>query len=323
MGKVLRIGGLMALALMAIAMAAGFHFLYSPSPVEPKLTHSIHRETIKVGDRNRSFLAYMPSDLPPGSPLVIVLHGSLMDGDLMRRWTGYEFDRLANERKFAVLYPDGYKHNWNDCRKRARYPAKLENIDDVGFLQALIAHLHSEAGIDPERVYLFGYSNGGSMAIRMALEHPDEIAAITAVSVSLPVPDDSSCPAGGRASPMMVIDGTSDPINPFDGGTVSLFGFASRGRSLSAMQSLQAIAKGDGVNTLPITDRLEPASQDDPTWVERTIWLQYGRVVAELDAVHGGGHVVPQPVFRFPLLLGRTSSAIDAPQAAIDFYGVK
>jgi polyhydroxybutyrate depolymerase len=323
MSRVLRIIGLIVLVLMAVAVGAGFHFLHSPSPIEPKLTQSVHRETIKVGDRERSFLAYTPADLPPGSPLVIVLHGSLMDGNLMRQWTGYEFDRLADERKFAVLYPDGYKHNWNDCRKRATYPAKRENIDDVGFLQALIAHLQREAGIDPKRVYLFGYSNGGSMAIRMALEHPDEVAAITAVSVSLPVPDDSSCPTGGHSSPVMVIDGTSDPINPFDGGTVSLFGFASRGRSLSAMKSLQILAKGDGATSPPTTVRLEPARQDDPTWVERTTWSQHGTVVAELDAVHGGGHVVPQPVFRFPRLLGRTTSAINAPQAAIDFYGVK
>ena len=323
MSKVLRVGGLMLLVFIAIVMAAGFYFLYSPFPIEPKLSHSIHRETINVGGRERSFLTYTPSDLPPASPLVIVLHGSLMDGGLMRRWTGYEFDRLADERKFAVLYPDGYKKNWNDCRKRATYPAKLENVDDVGFLQALIAHLKSEAGIDPKRVYVFGYSNGGSMAIRMALEHPDEVAAIAGVSVSLPVPEDSSCPSGRRASPMMVIDGTSDPINPFDGGTVSLFGFASRGRSQSAMQSLQIIAEGDGAASPPTMIKLEPARPDDPTWVERMTWLQHGVVVAELNAVHGGGHVVPQPVFRFPRLLGQTSSAIDAPKAAVDFYGLK
>nr|WP_239537682.1 alpha/beta fold hydrolase [Dyella mobilis] len=278
---------------------------------------------IDVGGRQRSFLAYVPADLPPASPLVIVLHGSLMDGALMRHWTGFEFDRLADERKFAVLYPDGYKHNWNDCRKKATYPAKLENIDDVGFLQAMIARLKSEAGIDPKRVYLFGYSNGGSMAIRMALEHPDEVAAITAVSVSLPVPDDSSCPTGKPAPPVMVIDGTDDPINPFHGGTVSLFGFASRGQSQPAMQSVQTFAAGDGVTSSPVTVRLEPTRQGDPTWVERTTWLQQGIVVAELDAVHGGGHVVPQPAFRFPRLLGRTTSAIDAPRAAVDFYGVK
>lgn len=38
--------------------------------------------------------------------------------------TGYEFDWFADQRKFAVVYPEGYKNNWNDCRKNATFPAK-------------------------------------------------------------------------------------------------------------------------------------------------------------------------------------------------------
>jgi hypothetical protein len=47
--------------------------------------------------------------LPFGSALVIVLHGSGMDGKKMRKWTGYEFDRLADRQGFALVYPDGYR----------------------------------------------------------------------------------------------------------------------------------------------------------------------------------------------------------------------
>ena len=75
-------------------------------------------------DGDRSYLAYVPAKLPFGSALVIVLHGSGMDGKKMRKWTGYEFDRMADQRGFVVLYPDGYRGNWNDCRKNAIFATK-------------------------------------------------------------------------------------------------------------------------------------------------------------------------------------------------------
>jgi polyhydroxybutyrate depolymerase len=321
--KAIRVGGLILIALVAIVVGAWIYFVHSPRPGEPKLNSAIQHESIEVGGRERTFLAYVPVKLPPGSPLVIVLHGAGMNGARIRRATGYEFDRLSDERAYVVLYPDGYKRTWNDCRKESTYPAKVENIDDVGFIEALITRYQKENGIDPRRVYLFGYSNGGHMAFRMATEHPDEVAAITAVSASLPAPEDSSCPNSGRTSRAMVIDGTEDPVNPFAGGVARTFGPTSHSQVLSAGKTAETFAARNGITAAPQITKLEPPSPDDPTWVERSTWSQDGVVAAELDAVHGGGHTVPQPVFRFPRILGRTSNALDAPRAALDFYGVK
>jgi polyhydroxybutyrate depolymerase len=103
-----------------------------------------------------------------------------MDGEMMRKWTGYEFDQWADRKGFVVVYPDGYKHNWNDCHKNATFPAKLENIDDMGFIHALIARMAQEHGIDTKHVFVLGYSNGGQMAFRLAIETPDEVAAVAA-----------------------------------------------------------------------------------------------------------------------------------------------
>jgi pimeloyl-ACP methyl ester carboxylesterase len=195
----------MLLVLLVSGAAAWFYLVYAPKPTvplpaEPQLAAVIRQETLRVGNRERSFLAYVPPNLPPRSALVIVLHGSDMNGDAMRQWTGYEFDRLADERNFVVLYPDGYKKHWNDCRKGPTFPAKVENIDDVGLIEALIARLQNENGIDPARVYLFGYSNGGHMGFRMAQERPDEIAAIAAVGANSPVAEASSCPNSGKTT---------------------------------------------------------------------------------------------------------------------------
>ena len=71
---------------------------------------------------------------------------SEMNGVSMREMTGYEFDWFADQRKFAVVYPEGYKNNWNDCRKNATFPAKVENIDDVGFIKTLISEFVQKPG---------------------------------------------------------------------------------------------------------------------------------------------------------------------------------
>jgi polyhydroxybutyrate depolymerase len=64
--------------------------------------------------------------------------------------------------------------------------------------------LTAEQGVDEKWVYVFGYSNGGHMSFRLAMEAPDEIAAVAAVAASLPTPDASSCPQQGRTSRVMV-----------------------------------------------------------------------------------------------------------------------
>ncbi|MBX9334902.1 hypothetical protein K5M56_27095, partial [Serratia marcescens] len=128
-----------AIFIMATGSSQAKVFSIEPKdmPSAPKLTGKFYNSTINNDGSERKFWAYLPADLPPNSPLVIVLHGSEMNGVSMREMTGYEFDWFADQRKFAVVYPEGYKNNWNDCRKNATFPAKVENIDDVGFIKTL------------------------------------------------------------------------------------------------------------------------------------------------------------------------------------------
>src|ERR1700737_1842715 len=80
------------------------------------------RVALELGRTDKA-LEYVPHDISPHSPLVIVLHGSLMDAESMREWTGYEFDQMADQHGFVVVYPDGYKHNWNDCHCQSTFAA--------------------------------------------------------------------------------------------------------------------------------------------------------------------------------------------------------
>jgi polyhydroxybutyrate depolymerase len=224
---------------------------------------------------------------------------------------------------FVVVYPDGYKHNWNDCHKDATFPAKLENIDDMGFIHALIARMAQEHGIDTKHVFVLGYSNGGQMAFRLAIETPDEVAAVAALGASLPTPDTSSCAQRGRTARVMLANGTLDPINPYEGGKVTIFGFGYRGTALSSRASADQLAQRNGITTAPAGNQLPHLHEKDPTSVDSLTWSSGDHTpIAVLYTVHGGGHVVPQPAFRYPRMLGRTAGDLDAPSSALQFFGL-
>ena len=69
------IAAILALAVVAFAAGAYAYFVYSPKPQMPSLSTEVQHATMRVGDRERSYLAYVPARLPSGAALVIVLHG--------------------------------------------------------------------------------------------------------------------------------------------------------------------------------------------------------------------------------------------------------
>lgn len=323
MSLLLKIGLYLAGGLLLLGTAAYYYWLYAPLPAEPRLSTALQTGTLPVGGRLRTYRAYVPAGLPHHAPLLFVLHGSGQDGATIRRWTGYEFDALADRHGFAVLYPDGYKGNWNDCRRDAPFPAKIENIDDVSFLRALVARFEAEHGIDPGRVFAFGYSNGGQMAFRLGIEEPRLVAAIATAGANLPTPASCSCALDGPTARVLLVAGTQDPISPYAGGKVTLFGFGSRGMALSALATAETFARRNGLTDKSVAAPLPHQRADDPTSVEQLRWNRGSEPIVALYTVRGGGHVVPQPTFRAPRLVGRTTGDLDTPARAIAFFGLK
>jgi polyhydroxybutyrate depolymerase len=151
------------IAVVTVVGALFGYFVYTPNPEVPRLSGKLTRGSIEVGGRKRTYLTYVPHELTKGAPLVVVMHGTGQSGTEMRKWTAYGFERVADERGFAVVYPDGYEGYWNGCNIVGDYSANVLNIDDVAFLGALVDTLIGEIGLDPGRVFATGVSRGGSM----------------------------------------------------------------------------------------------------------------------------------------------------------------
>ena len=74
--------------------------------------------TIRVGNLDRIYLYYVPANLPRNAPLLFALHAYQgVDAEQMRAATAYEFESLADQNGFVVVYPQGYQISWNECPK--------------------------------------------------------------------------------------------------------------------------------------------------------------------------------------------------------------
>ncbi|MBB4863093.1 polyhydroxybutyrate depolymerase [Pseudomonas nitritireducens] len=306
------------IALLVLALLVG-GWWYVPGELrrQPLLTGSSEDASVRQGERRRSYVLYIPQKLAERPALLVVLHSSQSNGEHMRRDSGYRFDALADRDGFLVLYPDGFEGHWNDCRRVASYSARQLNIDDVAFLSGMIARLQRERGVDPARVFVTGYSNGGQMALRMAAEAPDAVEGVAAVAASLPSADNDACQPARQARAALLMNGTQDPINPYAGGRVTLFGFGDRGNVLSAEDSALALAQRNGQGGEPQVDRL---TDPGPVWTQRQRWAAAGAPPVELVTVHGGGHLISQPGYRPPRLLGRADPQLDGPAEIWRFF---
>jgi polyhydroxybutyrate depolymerase len=310
------------IVVMSLAAALGallFYFVYTPDPEVPILSGTFTRETVEAGGLKRTYRLYVPRGLAKGAPLVVVMHGSGGNGLDVRIETGYGFDRLADKHGFAVAYPNAHEGYWDECAVVGDVGVNGREIDDVGFITAIADRLIGEMGIDPDRVFATGISRGGSMSFRLALESPLRFRAVAAVAANIPTPDNFKCKSTGqRTSSVMIMNGTEDPLVPFDGGEDSLFGLFFKGGTVrSSRASGQYFADLNNIAGAPETSEARVA---DGVRVERVLWRSDSDVEVELVAVHGGGHGIPQPYRRHPRLLGPSPSAPNGPEVIWAFF---
>ena len=183
-------------------------------PAKSTLTAGDTNATISVGGTTRQYIVHVPTSVTgkPAVPLVVDYHPILTDYNYERQNSGYA--AKADSEGFIVVFPNGIDNAWNvgPCCTTSR------TVDDVGFSRALIAKLEGETCIDAKRVYAVGYSMGGGMAMDMACNAADIIAAIAPAAFDLMDPSNGWNCKPSRPINVISFRSTGDPIVPYAGG---------------------------------------------------------------------------------------------------------
>src|SRR4051794_10686067 len=202
--------------------------------------------SLTVDGRERTYALHLPPAVTTGTvlPLVLVFHGGGGEGKQMPALTG--MNGIADREGFVAAYPDGIDRNWNDGRFSQAITTQRFNLDDVGFVSALIDELATTLPIDRSRVFATGISNGGMFSQRLGCELADKVAAIAPVAGSLSELLVPGC-APARPMPVLMIHGDADPLVPWNGGPVA--GSGNRGRVLSVADTVSRWVALDGCVT--------------------------------------------------------------------------
>ena len=185
--------------------------------------------------------------------------------------------------------------------------ASRNEVDDVGFLAALISDLTARLPVDQTRVFMAGHSNGAMMAFRFGCERPDMVKAIAPVAGSLEVVD---CRAATGVS-LLAIHGDADQNHPLDGGVGprSIAGVPF----VSMEDSLERWTGAMGCERDP--QRSTAGAVASTVWISckdgarATFW-----VIADADHPWPGGNNGSEAV------QGRTSMAVDATRVIWAFF---
>ncbi len=248
-----------------------------------------------VGERRRSYLLVEPRMPRESAPLIVALHGRTQNARVMRSFSGRTLDALADRLGAPLVYLNGHGRAWNDGRRRAVSAAQKRNVDDVGFVRAVVAR-HGRPTI------AVGYSNGGQLVHRLLREAHGLLDGAVVIAAGLPVDADYSLSelAPDRV-PVLLLHGTADPVVPYAGGPTRLLG-RPLGSVLSARETAERYATGAAPRVVVDGE------------IERVNWG-----IVRLVTQFGVGHVIPNRVTS-PRFVGPSHADLDIGEEIEEFF---
>ena len=232
-------------------------------------------QTFEWQGTQRQYLIKTPTTNRETMPILFFLHG--LGDNITRLDNEFHFQQVADAYQWAVVVPqvlnEGYGTMWNAGLMSS-------NTDDSGFLMALLDAMAEEYPINLDSVFFTGFSMGGFMTHRMAIEHGDRITACAPVSGLI-----THSMANQTATPvrMLHIHGTSDPVVGYDGNS-QYFG-SNLGLGVEAI--LDYWKNANGCVAEPVIDTLPDLKNDGLRFVRYTY---EGEAELQHIKVIGGNH---------------------------------
>ncbi len=251
----------------------------------PQLIAGLERRVIQVGGQGRVYYIHRPASLRAGpAPIVIGLHGG--NGTALRRARQMGFNEIGDREGFIAVYPQGVDFGWNDGRVD-------RGVDDVQFFRALLDDLVARKDADPSRIYLVGGSNGGMMAQRLACDMTGRLAGVVTMVASLPEPLAKAC-SPKAPLPILMMNGTADPLVPYGGGAVAATTGREQGRVLPVEDTLAFWQRANRCADKPVRGTVPDRDPADQIMTETVTWTACaGGSEVSFYKMNGAGHGLP------------------------------
>lgn len=264
----------------------------------------VQNAKFRFGNKMRTFIIYTPDNYDPSQklPLVINMHGFTTTNKFQFDYS--EFHLLANQVGCIVVYPQGLDLRWNS----GTIADINSKVNDVGFLGRLIDFMSINYNIDETKVYSTGYSAGGFMSFRLACESTNRISAIATVGSSMTNSTFDKC-SPSRPIPVMMFNGTSDPVTVFNGFVDVKPNF----QVINLWKKLNNCTNAATITNLPNT-----VTNDNSRVIKETYSCAENTELT-LMRIQNGGHTWPgsKP---FLFILGNTNQDISANTEMWNFF---
>jgi polyhydroxybutyrate depolymerase len=264
--------------------------------------------SVETRDGTRTAIVRLAGRRP--APTVIVLHGAFNSASWTVRRFG--FAEAAAAHGFTAVFPQGIKHQWNDGRE-----GHVDRPDDVGFLRQVVRRLVELHVAEPDRVYIAGISNGGMMTLRMLCEASELFAGAGTVIANMPAGIGKTC-RPRRAVPIVMLNGTADPLIPYEGGGVGPLSLG--GYVWGTERTAEHMARVNGCGPV----RLAADASTSDMSVTRFTWSGCrAKASVTLFRINGGRHEVYGRPHMLAALWGGGSQGLSAAETIMAAFAGK
>jgi polyhydroxybutyrate depolymerase len=306
------------------------------------------QQYVNVNGKLRTFVVHLPIgyDSRNKYPVVILLHSTDETAQDMARLSRFDF--VADRYGFIAFYPNSDGDSW-DIGAAVAQPKRPtgrrgglgglgmpmpfpfpggegaqergssqngDHPDDVAFIDEMLDKLTGAYSVDSNRIFATGYSDGGLMDFQLGCTMSRRVAAIAPVAAAMPKEMSARCKLS-RGVPLLMMNGTSDPVVHYGGGKVKGAAFTT----LSVQTTVGTWAELDRCNPKPTQAALPPHDEHGmKTRLDTYSNCRDGAEVA-LYTIEGGGNTWPSGDDFMPEKeVGKTSTDLDADEVIWSFF---
>ncbi|MCC5815834.1 MAG: hypothetical protein JJT78_13860 [Leptospira sp.] len=290
-------------------------FILKPR-IPKEFSDSIEKIELSHKGMDRSYLIQYPKSNKK-KPLLLVFHGGAGTPEGMMALDRNELLNSSKVIDFAIAYLKGEGNSWNDGRITETTTAHKKSHDDVGYTLKVIQDISKKYSIDEKQIHAVGISNGGMFSLRLACEVGEKFASITSITANMPKDLSGICPAKFSTN-LTIMNGTDDPLVPYNGGDIKIFG-RSHGTVLSTDETIEFFQNKWNCNPSTNTKFLPKQDPQDSTKIQIAS-ISCGSKVIKLFKIINGGHTWPGGIQYLPeRRIGKVTQHLNASEYVADF----